>query len=223
MVGFFGKLPGYGDFLTRGLPPSFIRPWDAWLGVGLANVEQRLGRNWAERFAEDPPLRFALAPGTCGPLPWIGVLVPSHDRVGRWYPLTVAASPENRPRWRDCIGDDGTWAQALETVARAGARGGLDQAALERSIPELYSVSDDGPEVASVLPTGLRCLALEDDRELRDLSAALAGDDLSPLAGPLSLWWTGALAGLVRYAYSGLPSGQDFLRLIPGLGMRVAS
>ena len=66
-------------------------------------------------------------------------------------------------------------------------------------------------------------LALEDDRELRDLSAALAGDDLPPLAGPLSLWWTGALAGLVRYAYSGLPSGQDFLRLIPGLGMRVAS
>ena len=30
-IGFFGKLPSHGDFLSRRLPRSFVDPWDSWL------------------------------------------------------------------------------------------------------------------------------------------------------------------------------------------------
>ncbi len=37
-----------------------------------------------------PVWRFSLPPGACGPDPVLGLMLPSVDRVGRGYPLTVA-------------------------------------------------------------------------------------------------------------------------------------
>src|SRR6185503_11461778 len=38
-----------------------------------------------------PAWRFVCAAGTCGPTPIIGLMVPSVDRVGRYFPLTLVA------------------------------------------------------------------------------------------------------------------------------------
>ena len=34
-AGWYGKLPGLGDFAMRRLPPEFVSHWDAWLQSGL--------------------------------------------------------------------------------------------------------------------------------------------------------------------------------------------
>jgi type VI secretion system protein ImpM len=89
-TGYFGKLPGLGDFAHRGLPSSFVRPWDGWLQRTLPASRALLGPGWLKLYLASPFWRFVLAPGVCGPQGWMGVLMPSADRVGRTFPLTLA-------------------------------------------------------------------------------------------------------------------------------------
>lgn len=88
--GFWGKLPARGDFLRAGLPASFVTPWDGWLSRVMAESRIRLGAAWLGAWLEAPIWRFALAPGLAGPEGAIGAWLPSVDRAGRHFPLTVA-------------------------------------------------------------------------------------------------------------------------------------
>jgi type VI secretion system protein ImpM len=86
----FGKLPSRGDFVMRGLPKSFLDPWEIWVGQALAASRALLGDAWMDAWLTAPVWRFSLPPGACGPDPVLGLMLPSVDRVGRGYPLTVA-------------------------------------------------------------------------------------------------------------------------------------
>ena len=90
-TGWFGKLPSSGDFVTRRVHPSFIEPWDAWLNAVLAGSRERLGAQWRDTFLSAPAWRFVLSPGLIGNDGWAGLIVPSVDSVGRYFPLTVVS------------------------------------------------------------------------------------------------------------------------------------
>ena len=81
-VGFFGKLPCRGDFVRVGLSRPVAAAWDRWISASLPNLAD------ASRM---PHWRFALGPEVCGPVAVTGVLLPSRDRVGRSFPLLIAA------------------------------------------------------------------------------------------------------------------------------------
>ena len=90
--GWFGKLPSQGDFLLRRLPPLFTDPWDRWLSAGLAGWQQRAPDTWLADYLQAPPWLFVAAPGVlpgAGPAGFAGVLMPSVDRVGRYFPFTL--------------------------------------------------------------------------------------------------------------------------------------
>lgn len=89
LPGWFGKLPGMGDFAHRRLPDAFRERWDHWLQVGLTQMRQQHS-DWTARYLEGPLWFFVLAPEVAGPRPWVGVLMPSVDGVGRYFPFTVA-------------------------------------------------------------------------------------------------------------------------------------
>ena len=89
-AGLYGKVPGFGDFLHRGLPSSFVEPWNSWLGQALGHSRTTLGVQWMNAYLTSPPWRFVLEPGLVGEDGWLGVLVSSVDRVGRCYPITLA-------------------------------------------------------------------------------------------------------------------------------------
>ena len=91
-TGWTGKLPASGDFVTRRLPSSFIEPWDAWLNAMVAGSRERLGAGWRDAFLSAPIWRFVLAPGIIGDTGWAGLVAPSVDAVGRYFPLTVASA-----------------------------------------------------------------------------------------------------------------------------------
>jgi type VI secretion system protein ImpM len=80
VVGFFGKLPSTGDFVSRGLPDSFRRSWDAWLTGHVAPL-QRDGL----AFPADG-LRFRLVSGRRLAA---GLILPSQDSAGRLFPLSL--------------------------------------------------------------------------------------------------------------------------------------
>ena len=89
LPGWFGKLPGLGDFAHRRLPEDFRERWDHWLQTGLLQL-RRQHADWTAHYLQSPLWFFALAPQVAGARPWIGVLMPSVDGVGRYFPFTIA-------------------------------------------------------------------------------------------------------------------------------------
>jgi type VI secretion system protein ImpM len=94
-AGFFGKLPARGDFVRTGLPRDFTDPWDAWLSAVMSASRTEAGNDWLPAFLEAPVWRFLLPAGLCSPRAAIGLMLPSVDRAGRYYPLTFAALTDN--------------------------------------------------------------------------------------------------------------------------------
>lgn len=89
-VGLYGKIPRFGDFVTRHLPQSFTGPWHEWLVHWLADGRDALGPAWQDTYRDSPIWRFLLGHGLCGASAWAGVLATSYDSVGRVFPLTLA-------------------------------------------------------------------------------------------------------------------------------------
>src|ERR1700753_1284599 len=124
-IGLFGKLPCNGDFLQRRLPQEFVDVWDAWVRESLAGSRSQLAGRWLEIYLTAPVWRFALARGLCGNDAYAGVFLPSVDRVGRYFPLTVVA------RWKgdeaialSSVAGQARWFDAAESLA-LGALGSL--------------------------------------------------------------------------------------------------
>jgi type VI secretion system protein ImpM len=85
-IGFFGKLPSRGDFVRVGLSRALASAWDGWLQGVIPQSPDR-----AALLHNAPAWRFSLGAGVCGPHAACGVLLPSADRVGRIFPLLIAA------------------------------------------------------------------------------------------------------------------------------------
>ncbi|MGJ0486953.1 MAG: type VI secretion system-associated protein TagF [Methylomicrobium sp.] len=114
--GFYGKIPSHGDFLSRRLPRQFIEPWDQWLQAGLLASHEQLGPAWLDIFLVSPIWQFALPAGLCGNDAWAGVMMPSVDRVGRYFPLTLVAKVTHWPL-TDLFEPDCGWFEALSRLA----------------------------------------------------------------------------------------------------------
>jgi type VI secretion system protein ImpM len=114
--GFFGKVRTHGDFVTRRLPPAFVTPWDESLQRGMLFGQQWFGAQWLPVYLNAPVWCFALGAGVCGESAWAGVLMPGVDRVGRYFPFTLAA-PLARDAAAGWLGGAQVWYD--EAVRRA--------------------------------------------------------------------------------------------------------
>ncbi len=119
--GFFGKIPDRGDFIRHGLPQSFTIPLDAWWQQVLTGSRAILGAGWVDAWMEAPIWWFALAPGVCGPGAAAGLCMPSADKAGRLFPLTLAAVGTG---WLDVVQCGGFLDGAEQAGLRALEDGG---------------------------------------------------------------------------------------------------
>lgn len=119
--GWYGKLPALGDFASRRLAPEWIAQWDAWLAAGLLQLREAAPETWLDNYLASPAWRFALLPGSLpdgsGEGLRVGVLVPSVDRVGRYFPLVVVSAPLPRPADGAQVAALWHWAGQLEEIA----------------------------------------------------------------------------------------------------------
>jgi type VI secretion system protein ImpM len=93
-IGFFGKLPSYGDFIQRNVCPDLAKNWDNWLLQSLAESHEQLGENWRPSYFSGPIWRFVLNQGTLCNSTVAGLMMPSVDKAGRCYPFTVICQTE---------------------------------------------------------------------------------------------------------------------------------
>lgn len=90
-LGVFGKLPASGDFVSLGMDLGLRERLDEWLSRGMLALNEQT----------DGLKNYLQAPSWCGLLPaglWaeteLGlVLLPSVDRVGRYFPLCALLAP----------------------------------------------------------------------------------------------------------------------------------
>jgi len=171
MTGVYGKLPSYGDFVRRELPPTFVNPWDVWLQSCVEAARDALGADFAPIWAAAPAWRFRLPPGVCGAAGVAGVVVTSRDSVGRCFPLTVGAC---LPEFDLPPGED--WYAALEDAALDAREQGDAVDTLLAALPPVqpgrsFAFGDDLPAVGwwtvggrrlayKGLPTAAQFLAL---------------------------------------------------------------
>jgi type VI secretion system ImpM family protein len=85
--GLFGKLPASGDFVLFDVEPAVREPLDGWLSEGMADLNGR--PDGLSHYLVAPVWRFWCAPGVLGGTPVCGLVMPSVDRVGRYFPLCV--------------------------------------------------------------------------------------------------------------------------------------
>jgi type VI secretion system protein ImpM len=138
VIGWYGKIPHSGDFIVRRLPASFREPWDRWLQSAMAGSRERLGEDWRDAYLAMPAWRFTLAPGVVSTQGWAGLMVPSTDSVGRYFPLTVASALPPEPFDPvETLLAAGVWFEALEAAALSALDPRTEPAALDAMILQM--------------------------------------------------------------------------------------
>lgn len=227
-LGFFGKLPTQGDFVRRRVSGGFLAVWDPWLRSVIDAARQSLGDHWLATYLTSPVWRFAATARVCGEHACVGVVMPSVDAVGRYFPLTlVAETPEPLDPFR-LVADMADWFAQVEELALSvlDEDPAFDLDAFDMQTEAL------GSGLAAMIPVfGTSSFSLFDAMaaggahydlpSMRDFSAMLPGllsAGLAQSAGPYSLWWTVG-SDQVRpgwFATPSLPAANRFTAAMDG-------
>lgn len=217
--GWHGKLPSLGDFASRRLPHEFLEVWDGWLAAGLAALRESAPEAWLDGYLASPIWRFLVMPGALpgpsGQQGWTGVLMPSVDRAGRYFPFTVAWPLARLPRDNEGFTSLHRWLRQLDDLAADALQDDWTVAKLEAELERL-SPPALGAAVASrvttVLGAGAGSASFPID-SAADVTALIAEDALGiwqTAASGQSLWWCEPGADPGRLVVTrGLPGGKQ--------------
>lgn len=217
-AGFHGKLPARGDFLTANLPSSFLDPWDAWLQAGIAASRQQLGEQWLPSYLDSPIWRFVLSPGACGPLPWIGVLMPSVDKVGRYFPLTIADALPDGASAIGTVTAATTWFERAEALAMRALED--DRLDLEAFGKDVATLAEAAPAAGPAAPpaAAVGCVELDASGSVGTGLSILFDRFLVERLQTYSIWWNSGSSRIPGHACLTpfLPPAERFVHFLAG-------
>lgn len=218
--GCYGKLPGIGDFFSRRLDPGFAAAWDRWLQAGLLESRSMLGAQWSECYLSAPIWRFAMAPGVCGDRAVLGILMPSVDSVGRYFPFSIVQ--EVGKNWSAvwALAESGGWFDRVERIALAGLNDNLNPGQIDELLGDC------------LIPS-VSCLSAQNAFHVIASAEKSAGDSVSRNAGSVleylllsgaavverslerqAVWWQSHRIGGRAVRRSGLLSSDLFATLL---------
>jgi type VI secretion system protein ImpM len=230
-VGLYGKLPSHGDFLRRRASDGFVSGWDAWLQNCMNASRSAMGDRWLDVYLTSPVWRFSGAEGACGSAPVIGLMAPSVDRVGRYFPLTIVAELPS------CVGP-------VSAVTAAGAFFDKAERLVLETLEAEYIDFEEFDEQVAQLADELGAVSIQPRVTLDPAAAAvlereghpwqlpigsaeelplaleqLLSSRLTSVYKPLMLWWTegSAMVEPSCLIVQGLPDPDTFAALLDGL------
>lgn len=208
--GYFGKVTSHGDFVTRRLPAEMVAAWDQWLQQCMVASRGQLGSDWLAHYLTSPIWRFAIAEGILGEQAWAGVMMPSVDRVGRHYPLMLAAPAAPGMPLTDWVSKGRGWHDALEDLARSSLAADFALDAFDHALAA-QPVAPSGLSPAQPV-TGWRLPMPDADRAPDALMQVLAQ------AQGCSLWWSEGSPSVEpsMLVCQGLPAPSGFAAMLAG-------
>lgn len=228
-AGWYGKLACLGDFASRRLSRAFVERWDGWLQQVLTASRAQLGDGWLQAYLTSPVWRFVewAEPGALADAAAavnVGVLMPSVDKVGRYFPLCIAAAlpglvagaAELRAllHWLDRIE-----ALALATLDTRCPVQQFDDALIAEPppVPRRAAAAALAKPLAGQLRGAVGgLLRLPPGGALEDALLDLGCRTLAESARGATLWWTAAHDGVETpvFACRGLPDATRFTAML---------
>ena len=156
--------------------------------------QEVLGESWLSHFLISPVWRFVLPSACVNAQSWAGIMLPSVDKVGRYYPLTLVASLPEQVGSFEYLCKADSWFRWLEDVAMMTLEKGLDAdelvqvLALKESVPS-FGDARPGPlsserNIQRVVPLGAS------ERSPQHVLPQLCDAMLKPQISNFTLWWT---------------------------------
>ncbi|MEO5828984.1 MAG: type VI secretion system-associated protein TagF, partial [Rhodanobacter sp.] len=220
VAGFFGKLPCAGDFVQRRLPSGFVDVWDRHFEGAVAESRAELGGLWHDAYHASPVWRFLLASGVCGEAAWLGIMGPGVDRVGRCFPMVIAAPlAAGAASAARALSESTAWlddAEQIHAAAQADARTSVDV-----FDEQVAALGDPLARSPAQVPTALRDVDWTRATHWRLPFSASASPEaflgelwerVSAVSGTWCLWWTagGGRVPACALATNGLPASSAY-------------
>jgi type VI secretion system protein ImpM len=216
----FGKIACLGDFASRRLPQDTAQVFDTWLARGVETSRAQLGERWLNVYLTSPLWRFAFAPGVIDTRWWFGVMMPSVDNVGRYFPLLVTQPCSEAPQDTDGLNQLERWYSGMARAALGTLQPG-------GSVEQFESELAQAPRLPISEPAAPWAAAQWPERSRHELGAGVTlAQCLNELAvveslrrfRGCSLWWSlrpGSGPSSLSTAV-GLPGGDSFIHMLEG-------
>ncbi len=219
--GLYGKLPGYGDFLTRNLSGEFLQVWDEWMQAYVSGSKEQIGEGWLDVYLTSPIWRFVLSVGVADKHNWAGVVMPSVDRVGRYFPFSIIKSflPEMSPV--NFLFSEQDWYAEIESLSLMALNESIDVDELMQAVSEApIKLEHDYHATGHLGEPGGFVIGLADDSQ-QTLSASLPfilNASLSASLSSFSIWQTSGsqLIAPSCFCCQGLPGIGSIAAMIDG-------
>lgn len=191
-TGLFGKLPAHGDFVHRNLSAGFINHWDEWLQHFIAGTKEQLVDEWLEIYLTSPVWRFIFSPGVIDENIWTGVMIPSVDRVGRYYPFSIVRKLPADINPFEYINLNKNWYEEIESLSLDALD---DKIMIDDLADEITKVSIvyDSDYIKTSLTEEADCFQLDmvfEEQAASSVYAALLDSVMTNSYKSYSLWQT---------------------------------
>ena len=197
----------------------------------MASSRAALGDRWLDVYLTSPAWRFAAAAGACGPVPVIGLIVPSVDRVGRYFPLTIVAELPAQTSVVAAVTTSGPFFGRAERLVIDTLES--EYVDFENFDERVIELADEllplkvpprvilAPTAAGILSeNGAACwqVPIDSPQTLTPVFEQLLSHRLSALYDPLMVWWTegSSMVEPSCLITRGLPGPEAFAALLEG-------
>ena len=209
----YGKLPTKRDFIAMGVTRDFLDQWEPWLQSGVSASQAMLKDQWQHAFLRAPIWRFWLGADLCGAAT-IGAFMPSLDKVGRYFPLTLSASADREATIAPPeIDSQDPWFKDAEDFLIST----LDQEkTFEQALQDLNELAM--PRQAQFAPAtdifedrNATVSFKDDEREFTELFASLRRAGHGNVYSGSTFWWTAGGEDFAPVAFSAKRMPDPFL------------
>ncbi|MCB1986068.1 MAG: type VI secretion system-associated protein TagF [Nitrosomonas sp.] len=231
--GWYGKMPARGDFSSLRLPTEFIQFWDTWLQNAIITSRAQLGEHWLNLYLNCPVWRFILMPKLYNQCIWTGILMPSVDKVGRYFPLTIAIQLKVSPGILTTIINAQNWFNDIEQLALRSLNTDFSPENLDQNLVKYpFPTNEINPSPTTSIQEFMLWWESDSDNRLgmNDKVQQLIIEDMplffsfmmeyqfTQLGSQKSIWWHESSVSKATHlkCFTGLPETDHFVTLLRG-------
>lgn len=221
-AGLYGKLPAYGDFIFRNLNSAFITPWDEWLQHFISGSQEQIGEDWLNIYLTSPIWHFVLSPGVIDNNMWAGLMMPSVDRVGRYFPISIVKPFTSNINPVNFMLKQKDWFNVLERHCLTALNGNIDVDKLISIVTEIEVLPQQNYQPTSNLgemgPMLFGLAGGDEEQQLNDVMPYMLSAALATGLNSYSLWQTAGseIVSPVLFSCQGLPPIGSVASMLDG-------
>ena len=217
-IGIYGKLPAHPDFISDSIHSEVSNELYEWGQTCLYHSQQELLEpDWLSAYLVSPIWRMCVPPTTKRKHAWIGIMVPSVDAVGRYFPLFLIFEIDPKHLCVEWLFKEAsTLFSILEKASLQALQKRQSLTEVKQGLAEALSEFDLGETLQ--VPTGLENgITLSTKQLTADDLLGFLPTPLNSLKG--SLWWSfGEVHGRQDplMIANNLPNAVDYQFLLTG-------